>query len=111
MSNADIAKNIKVTPSTLSIWINHSDFFAKKLKEEELKAESERKRRYKSAAQLAINKLIDLVESSDDKTALAACKDILDRAGDKPSDKVDLSGTLEMTNKLDSILRQLSDDE
>lgn len=79
--------------------------------EEEAKAERERKRRYKGAAQVAINKLIELIESTDDKAALAACKDILDRAGDKPSDKVDLSGTLETTNKLDSILRQLSDDE
>ncbi len=81
------------------------------MNEEEAKAERERKRRYKGAAQLAINKLIELIKSTDDKAALAACKDILDRAGDKPSDKVDLSGTLETTNKLDSILRQLNDDE
>ena len=54
---------------------------------------------------------MELLDSDNDKVVLAACKDILDRAGDKPSDKVDLSGTLETTNKLDSILRQLSDDE
>lgn len=79
--------------------------------EEEEKAERERKRRYKGAAQKAVDKLVELLDSYDDKTALAACKDILDRAGDKPSDKVDLSGTLETTDKLDSILRQLSNDE
>lgn len=79
--------------------------------EEEAIAERERKRRYKGAAQKAVDKLVELLDSYDDKTALAACKDILDRAGDKPSDKVDLSGTLETTDKLDSILRQLSNNE
>ena len=111
LSNVEVAKAVNVTPSTLSLWINHNELFIKILEEKTAQVERERRRRYKGAAQLAINKLIDLVESSDDKTALAACKDILDRAGDKPSDKVDLSGTLETTNKLDSILRQLSDDE
>ncbi len=111
MSKFEIANAVEVSPSTLSQWLNHNEFFIEKLNEEEAKAERERKRRYKGAAQLAINKLIELIKSTDDKAALAACKDILDRAGDKPSDKVDLSGTLETTNKLDSILRQLSDDE
>ena len=87
------------------------EFLIEKLNEEEAKAERERKRRYKGAAKVALNTLIEHNGSTDDKAALAACKDILDRAGDKPSDKVDLSGTLETTNKLDSILRQLSDDE
>ncbi len=79
--------------------------------EEEEKAERERRRRYKSAAQVASDKLISLIDSTDDKVSLAACKDILDRAGDKPSDKVDLSGSIEATGKLDSILRQLNADE
>lgn len=91
--------------------MNHNELFMKMRDEEEDKAERERKRRYKGAAQKAVDKLVELLDSYDDKTALAACKDILDRAGDKPSDKVDLSGTLETTDKLDSILRQLSNDE
>ncbi len=111
MSQTDVANAVKVSQQTLSAWVNHNELFMRIRNEEEAKAESERKRRYKGTAQVAINKLIELIESTDDKVALAACKDILDRAGDKPSDKVNLSGTLETTNKLDSILRQLSDDE
>lgn len=106
-----VAKALTLSEKTVSSWVNHDELFMRIRDEEEAKAERERKRRYKGAAQVAINKLIELIESTDDKVALAACKDILDRAGDKPSDKVDLSGTLETTNKLDSILRQLSDDE
>lgn len=106
-----MAKAVNVAPQTLSLWLNHNDLFIKILEEKTEQAERERRRRYKGAAQRAVNKLVRLLDSKNDKVALAACKDILDRAGDKPSDKVDLSGTLETTNKLDSILRQLSNDE
>lgn len=109
-SQTDVATAVRVTPSTLSLWINHNELFIRTLEEKTAQVERERRRRYKGAAQRAVNKLVGLLESDNDKIALAACKDILDRAGDKPSDKVDLSGTLETTNKLESILRQLSDD-
>ena len=111
LSNVEVAKVVNVTPSTLSLWLNHNELFIKILEEKTAQVERERRRRYKGAAQRAVNKLVGLLDSGNDKIALAACKDILDRAGDKPLDKVDLSGTLETTNKLDSILRQLSDDE
>ena len=111
LSNVEVAKAVNVTPSTLSLWINHNELFIKILEEKTAQVERERRRRYKGAAQRAVNKLVGLLDSDNDKIALAACKDILDRAGDKPSDKVDLSGTLETANKLDSILRQLSDEE
>ena len=111
LNNVEVAKAVNVTPSTLSLWLNHNELFIEILEEKTAQAERERRRRYKGAAQRAVNKLVGLLESDNDKIALVACKDILDRAGDKPSNKVDLSGTLETTNKLDSILRQLSDDE
>lgn len=111
MNNVEVAKAVNVAPQTLSLWLNHNELFIKILEEKTAQAERERRRRYKGAAQRAVNKLVSLLDSENDKIALAACKDILDRAGDKPSDKVDLSGTLETTNKLDSILRQLSNDE
>ncbi len=111
MNNVEVAKAVNVVPQTLSLWLNHNELFIEILEEKTAQAERERRRRYKGAAQRAVNKLVRLLDSEDDKVALAACKDILDRAGDKPSGKVDLSGTLETTNKLDSILRQLSDDE
>ena len=111
LSNVEVAKVVNVTPSTLSLWLNHNELFIRTLEEKTAQVERERRRRYKGAAQRAVNKLVGLLDSENDKIVLAACKDILDRAGDKPSDKVDLSGTLETTNKLDSILRQLSNDE
>lgn len=110
-SQRQVACALNLSEKTVSSWTNHNELFMKIRDEEEAKAERERKRRYKGAAQIAINKLIDLIDSDDDKAALAACKDILDRAGDKPSDKLSLSGSVETTGKLDDILRQLSVDE
>lgn len=110
-SQREVAQGLNLTEKTVSFWVNHNELFMKIRDEEEEKAERERHRRYKSAAQVASDKLISLIDSVDDKVSLAACKDILDRAGDKPSDKVDLSGSIEATGKLDSILRQLSSDE
>lgn len=69
--------------------------FIKSRAEEEVKADNERRRRYKGAAQKAVDKLLELLDSYDEKIALAACKEILDRAGDKPSDKLSLSGSVE----------------
>lgn len=110
-SQREVAQGLNLTEKTVSFWVNHNELFMKIRDEEEEKAERERRRRYKSAAQVASDKLISLIDSADDKVSLAACKDILDRAGDKPSDKVDLSANVEATGKLDSILRQLSVDE
>lgn len=110
-SQVQVAKALTLSEKTVSSWVNHNEFFIEKLNEEESKAERERKRRYKGAAQRAVNKLVGLLDSYDEKIALAACKEILDRAGDKPSDKLSLSGSVETTGKLDDILRQLSADE
>lgn len=110
-SQRQVACALNLSEKTVSSWTNHNELFMKIRDEEEAKAARERKRRYKGAAQIAINKLIDLIDSDDDKAALAACKDILNRAGDKPSDKLSLSGSVETTGKLDDILRQLSDNE
>lgn len=40
----------------------------------------------------ALNKLLRLIDSEQDSTALAAVRDILDRAGYKPADKQQISG-------------------
>ncbi|MGN0548553.1 MAG: hypothetical protein ACI4IM_03035 [Acutalibacteraceae bacterium] len=111
MSNVEVAKSVNVAPQTLSLWLNHNELFIKTLEDKTSQAERERRRRYKGAAQRAINKMVELLDSEDDKIAFSACKDILDRAGDKPSDKLSLSGSVETTGKLDDILRQLSDNE
>ena len=48
---------------------------------------------------------------ADDRDRLNAAKDFLDRAGFKPTDRVDVSGSLDTgLNKLDSILKQLKED-
>ena len=111
LSQNQAAKAVNLSKQAVSKWFTQNDFFVEEYEKEEKIAEADRRRRYKGMAQIALEKIGKLVESYDDKTALAACKDILDRAGDKPVDDVKLSGAVDTSGKLDSILKQLSGDE
>lgn len=111
LSQNQAAKAVNLSKQAVSKWFTKNDFFVEEYKKEEKIAEADRRRRYKGMAQIALEKIGKLAESYDEKIALAACKDILDRAGDKPVDDVKLSGAVDTSGKLDSILKQLSDDE
>lgn len=106
LSKTLTAQALKITPATLSNWLNidKNPQFVEAYEKELECADNLRKRNYRSAAQHALEKLIELVDSSDEKTSLAACKEILDRAGDKPSVEVRLP---EMSGKLASVMAQI----
>lgn len=95
-TKTEIAEELQITPQTLSNWLNKElnpdfvDAYEARLD----RADEERKLFYKSKAQHAIDKLVKLVDSGSDKVALAACKEILDRAGDKPGLNLDIEGSL-----------------
>ena len=80
LSKTLTAQTLKITPATLSNWLNigKNPQFVEAYEKE--------------------------LECADEKTSLAACKEILDRAGDKPSVEVRLP---EMSGKLASVMAQI----
>lgn len=105
LKKCEVAEKLNIDPHTVSRWLNPDitpafvDAYDKELE----KAASDRQRRYKSAAQKAVDKLVELLDSYNPNTALAACKDILDRAGDKQ----DISVSVNTSSKFSDIVSQL----
>lgn len=67
--------------------------------------------RMQSAADQAMQTLIELLGSNNERVRLDAARDLLDRCCFKPEDKLELKGTLDTSvSKLDSILRQLKEE-
>ncbi|MCQ2484766.1 MAG: hypothetical protein MJ168_05470 [Clostridia bacterium] len=104
----EVAEALKITPTTLSNWLNigkNPHFVAAYEKELEC-ADNLRKRDYRTAAQEAQKRLIELAQSDDEDVALKACKDILDRAGDKPTDNVAVT-VPNVSSKLAAVFEQI----
>lgn len=106
MNKGDIANELKISPQTLSNWLNptKNEAFVTVYEKELETAENMRKRNYKAVAQKAQDKLIELIDSKNEKIALRACNAILDRAGDKPAENVNLNG---VGDKLSAIFDQI----
>ena len=108
LKHGEIADELKITKTTLSNWLNadknpaFTDEYDRQLK----LADAARQRVYKSKAQKAVDKLVELVECHDKKVSLAACKEILDRAGDKAG----LSIEVKASDKLADIFAQCGGD-
>jgi hypothetical protein len=51
----------------------------------------------------AANRVVDLVDSEDDKVALAAAKDLLDRDGHKAAEKLDIRATMMNTFRIEVV--------
>lgn len=92
LSKGEIAKALKITPQTLSNWLNpkKTPHFIEAFEKELAVADRLRKNNYRVVAQRAQDKLIELLDCNDKQVAFRACKDLLDRAGDKPEDNVRL---------------------
>lgn len=90
LSKSEVAKALNIAPQTLSRWLNSgkSPAFVKAFEKELSEADIMRKNNYRVMAQKAQDKLIELLECSDKQVAFRACKDLLDRAGDKPEDNM-----------------------
>lgn len=85
MTQIQIAEAVGVSDETIYRW-SRKDVFRAKMEEENRK-------RYKDSAIKARQEVESLAfKSKNDYVRLNACKDILDRAGYKPKEEVDLGG-------------------
>lgn len=80
MKMKDIAKELNVTPKTISEW----------KKDEEFRSEYDTNFRLKLqyASAMAFRKQVELLDSGNEMVAYLASKDIMDRAGFNPVEKV-----------------------
>ena len=81
MKKQDIAKEVGVSGTTMSMWFRKDEF------QEAIKAEMNRA--FQPLAYKARHRLNELIESENEQVALAASKDALDRAGFGATQKVE----------------------
>lgn len=88
LSKAEIAQKLNIAPQTLSRWLNpgKTPEFTEAFEKELAAADRMRKNNYRIIAQRAQEKLVKLMDSRSKHVAFLACKDLLDRAGDKPDE-------------------------
>lgn len=99
ITQAQIAKELKVTEQTICNWKKNSEF-AKELADGNRIAIS-------SLVPRAINKTAALLNAESEQVQLAAAKDILDRAGyTAPKEEIDTT----QLEKLDNILEEIKAD-
>ena len=89
MTDKEIAEAINVTQKTICDWKKNNKEF-----QDEYNAMMRNSLQY--AAPKAFNKQMSLLKSKNDMVAHLAAKDILDRAGFSPVEKVDLNADLDM---------------
>jgi uncharacterized protein YjcR len=102
MTQVEIADALNVTPQTISNW----------KKNEEFASELRRANRAAIASLVpkATNKIKKLLNAENEQVQLAAAKDILDRAGYKSENKVQVEGTLTTDiSKLDRLIEQMDE--
>ena len=97
LSKTETAERLNIAPQTLSRWLNREKTpqFVEAFEKELSEADHQRKNNYRVVAQRAQEKLIELLDCNDKQVAFRACKDLLDRAGDKPEDNVRFRETSE----------------
>ena len=98
ITQAQIAKELKVTEQTICNWKKNSEF-AKELADGNRIAIS-------SLVPRAINKTAALLNAESEQVQLAAAKDILDRAGYKAQDDIKLNANI-TSEKLADIFKQI----
>lgn len=99
ITQAQIAKELKVTEQTICNWKKNSEF-AKELADGNRIA-------INSLVPRAINKTAALLNAESEQVQLAAAKDILDRAGyTAPKEEIDTA----QLDKLDNILEEIKKD-
>ena len=93
MKMQDIAGELKVTPKTISMWKRNEEFRA------EYDNNFRMKLQYASAR--AFQKQMDLLDSPNEMVAYLASKDIMDRAGFNPVEKVVQDIDMDLNIKVD----------
>lgn len=103
-TQAQIARELKISEQTICNW----------KKDEEFSSELSKQLRVcvQTLAPKAVKTMEDLLESESDNVRFSAAKDILDRTGFKPSDNINVNGTIVAEqSKLDDLIKQMSEDE
>lgn len=94
ISGKELAETLNVTEKTISQWKNKNTEF-----QEEYNALVRSKIQY--AATQALGKQIDLLQSRNDMVAHLAAKDLMDRAGFNPIDKIEQTVDMELNITVD----------
>ena len=93
-TDKEIAEAINITQKTICEW-------KKKCKEFQDEYNSLMRSSLQYAAPKAFRKQLSLLESKNDMVAHLAAKDIMDRAGFNPTDKVEVETDMELTINID----------
>lgn len=94
MTDKEIAKAINVTPKTICEWKKHCKEF-----QDEFNAMVRNALQY--AAPKAFRKQMRLLDSKNDMVAHLAAKDIMDRAGFNPTEKIEQALDMELNITVD----------
>lgn len=101
-TQAQIAKELKISEQTICNWKKNEEF-AEELTEDMRIC-------IQALAPKAIHTMEKLLNSDSDNVRFSAAKDILDRTGFKPSDNINVKNTIAAEqSKLDDILAQLEE--
>ena len=100
LTQKEVATKLEIHENTITNW-KKDDLFMKEL-------DKANRQSIDAASSKAIGVMLGLLNAKSEMVRFNAAKDILDRAGYKPSDKLELENkTQESMGKLDAILFQL----
>ena len=100
-TQAQIAKELKISEQTICNWKKNEEFAAELTEDMRICIQT--------LAPKAIRTMEKLLNSDSDNVRFSAAKDILDRTGFKPQDKLEVSRTLESEkSKLDDLITQIT---
>lgn len=107
----EIGAKFDKTESTIKSWFSDDELFYNTFQEIQNEIKENNLNKIKDLASRAVNTMEDLLVDQDSRIKLSAAKDILDRAGYKPTDKseVKLDGEITTKHSIDENL--LKDDE
>ena len=88
-SKGDVAKELGINPNTLSAWFKNDDF-----KSEYNKAITQK---FIDINPAIIDRLFQIAYSNNENAAVAACKELLSRGGVAAVQKLETTGSLEIT--------------
>lgn len=94
-----VAKELGIDETTISKWNDKEEYTKYK--------ESEERKFLRRLVPKALNKMVQLLDAKSESVQFEVAKDILDRCGFKPTNKMEISGLESEKSKLDSLLEQM----
>lgn len=94
-----VAKELDIDETTISKWNDKEEYTKYK--------DSEERKFLRRLVPKALNTMVQLLEAKSESVRFEVAKDILDRCGFKPTNKMEISGLESEKSKLDSLLEQM----